>query len=956
MPTDSGFAPVDVIAANPPPLEVHAVSHTHWDREWYHDAARFRQRLVPLVDALLDYPSDGAAFLLDGQAILLSDYLAVRPERRETLVAHLTSRALEAGPWYVLADNLIPGGEAIIRNLEAGRRLLARLGATAPRVAYCPDTFGHPAMMPAIAVGFGLPVAIVWRGLGGVAHPRADALRWRAPDGSQVVLYHLPRDGYEGGSALPTDPQGARLRWAQLAEEWRSRNRTGVVLLPNGADHHARQPRRAEAIRALDVAARSDHSQLVPSGLSQFAAALLEAAATSELPLVEGELRDSYGYTWTLQGTFATRSAQKRTNARLERGLLRDVEPWLALAWLHGAPETHVASADGRLTLAQLPTLLAQAWETLLRTHPHDTLCGCSTDAVALAMDARQRAVATQLVGAREAALQLVLSHDPAAARDHPPLLHPPVVVRNRAGRARGGIAELRLVETIVDVSVGPGSANPAVPLARAEALLPAATPFPIQAGRVRLAHARRESPQHYPDDDLVRVHHVVAWVPAIPAHGIRVLTLNEGECSGGAVPDVTRQPSPAPALSLSLSPAPSPSQPVTLTHIASGVILDNGLVRVRCDADGVELHVGTRVLARALTLESQTDGGDTYTTSLRGAPHALQLMTIHAGACGPLRASVRLRWVLPAGVAPLSEDAIRSDIGAMRVDDPAPLRNRGRVVVDTELVLDADAPYLRCDVRGVNDRRNHRLRLCLNSEISGGTTYADAAFGPVLRTPIVQTVESQRAEVAPPTMPMHRWVALCDDTRGATLVSDGLAESEVSNGRIAITLLRAVGELSRADLPERPGHAGWPCATPRAQSPGRFQARLGVLLHEPWSTTTLERIEDACDALLLPLVGESWRDYRGPVGAFAGPALVGVGLRASAVTLSRDGTAVLLRVTNTSESSSVGTWHMPTAGPWRVTPCRLDETALGPESIIDHEIPLSVPPRGLVTLRVTRG
>jgi alpha-mannosidase len=54
-----------------PPLQVCVVAHTHWDREWYHVAPRFRQRLVALVDALL---ADSAGpFLLDGQAITLRD-------------------------------------------------------------------------------------------------------------------------------------------------------------------------------------------------------------------------------------------------------------------------------------------------------------------------------------------------------------------------------------------------------------------------------------------------------------------------------------------------------------------------------------------------------------------------------------------------------------------------------------------------------------------------------------------------------------------------------------------------------------------------------------------------------------------------------------------------------------------------------------------------------------------
>ena len=81
------------------PLTVHVVSHTHWDREWYQPAGRFRQRLVALIDALLDDKADVAPFLLDGQAIVLEDYLAIRPERRDELAARLRSGSLEAGPW-----------------------------------------------------------------------------------------------------------------------------------------------------------------------------------------------------------------------------------------------------------------------------------------------------------------------------------------------------------------------------------------------------------------------------------------------------------------------------------------------------------------------------------------------------------------------------------------------------------------------------------------------------------------------------------------------------------------------------------------------------------------------------------------------------------------------------------------------------------------------------------------
>src|SRR5947209_1232959 len=102
--------------------DVLVISHTHWDREWYHTADEFRPRLVRLVDELLDDPPQaGESFLLDGQAILLDDYLSVRPERAADLSALLRDGRIEAGPWYVLADELIPGGEALVRNLLLGR-------------------------------------------------------------------------------------------------------------------------------------------------------------------------------------------------------------------------------------------------------------------------------------------------------------------------------------------------------------------------------------------------------------------------------------------------------------------------------------------------------------------------------------------------------------------------------------------------------------------------------------------------------------------------------------------------------------------------------------------------------------------------------------------------------------------------------------------------------------------
>jgi len=222
-------------------LRVLVVSHTHWDREWYHAAGRFRQRLVALVDELIDDPPpEGQSFLLDGQGIVLDDYLDVRPERASELATLLRQGRLEAGPWYVLADELIPSGEALVRNLLAGRDAVRALRAEPPPVLYCPDAFGHPAILPALASGFGLALIVTWRGYGGARWPDGDTVHWREASGAEALLYHLAPDGYELGSSLPVSAESVAARWQRLEAALASRAVTGAALLLNGADHHAR--------------------------------------------------------------------------------------------------------------------------------------------------------------------------------------------------------------------------------------------------------------------------------------------------------------------------------------------------------------------------------------------------------------------------------------------------------------------------------------------------------------------------------------------------------------------------------------------------------------------------------------------------------------------------------------------------------------------------------------------
>ena len=140
---------------------LHVISHTHWDREWYLTFQQFRLKLVHLIDKLLDIldeDPDFKYFMLDGQTIVLDDYLLIRPEMDFVLRGHIQSGRILIGPWHILPDMFLVSREVHIRNLLAGGRTTRKFGPKMP-IGYIPDPFGHPGQVPQILSGFGIQAA-----------------------------------------------------------------------------------------------------------------------------------------------------------------------------------------------------------------------------------------------------------------------------------------------------------------------------------------------------------------------------------------------------------------------------------------------------------------------------------------------------------------------------------------------------------------------------------------------------------------------------------------------------------------------------------------------------------------------------------------------------------------------------------------------------------------------------
>src|SRR5262249_26066483 len=200
---------------------------------------------------------------------------------------------------------------------------------------------------------------------------------------------------------------------------------------------------------------------------------------------------------------------------------------------------------------------------------------------------------------------------------------------------------------------------------------------------------------------------------------------------------------------------------------------------------------------------------------------------------------------------------------------------------IATTLELRTGERFLRVAHEIDNRARDHRLRAHFPLPGSVDGSDAECAFAVVHRG---LTAEGGLHEYGLPTFPSRRFVDASDGTAGLALVHDGLLEYEVvDDGRsIALTLLRAVGYLSRTEPDLRPNPAGPPTALEGPQLAGLQRAEYAVLPHAgDWRAADCYR---AADAFLVPFERTPVVSHTNATRPSAGAALRVDGAEVSAV------------------------------------------------------------------------
>jgi alpha-mannosidase len=352
---------------------ISAVGHAHIDSAWLwpvretvRKVARTCSNVVALMD---DHPELVYAMSSAQQFAWLKEH---RPEVWAGVVQRVREgRFVPVGGMWVESDTNMPGGEALARQLNHGKRwFLDELGIET-REVWLPDSFGYTAALPQLVALSGsrwfLTQKISWNTTNRFPH---HSFRWEGLDGTRVFTHFPPADTY-----------GSEVSGAEVAHAARNFSDKGAAtrsLLPFGWGDGGGGPTRemlarAARLRDLDGSPRVEIER--PDRFFEQA-----EAEYPDAPVWVGEL-----YLEMHRGTYTSQARTKQGNRRSEH-LLREAELWAATA----AVRTGAAYPSAELD---------RLWKVVLLHQFHDILPGSSIGWVHREAVEAYAAVAAELEG-----------------------------------------------------------------------------------------------------------------------------------------------------------------------------------------------------------------------------------------------------------------------------------------------------------------------------------------------------------------------------------------------------------------------------------------------------------------------------------------------------------------------------------------------------------------------------
>ncbi len=775
--------------------KVYIVSHSHWDREWYIPYEAHHMRLIQLIDDLLElFETDPEfeSFHLDGQTIILDDYLEVRPEKEAAVRKAIKAGKLKIGPFYILQDAFLTSSESNVRNMLIGMQESKKWGEPV-KLGYFPDTFGNMGQTPQLMKEANLDVAAFGRGVKPTGFNNVvindekyssqfSEMWWDGPDGSRI-LGVLFANWYSNGNEIPTDKTAAKSFWEQKLHDAEQYAATDHLLMMNGCDHQPVQKDITEAIRVANEL--YPDIEFIHAGFDTYLAAL-KADLPAEMSVIEGELTSQESDGWyTLANTASSRVYLKQQNTEVSCQLENIAEPLATMAFAEGF---------------EYPTdKLNYAWKTLMQNHPHDSICGCSVDSVHRGMLTRfETANEVGKYVANEAAVFLADKIDTSAFDADAK----PFVVWNTTSFKKTGSVTIEIEwermlfagnkhDTLYDKLSNKPAPEVCVVDVRGNQV-----PFELLSQDVRFGFDLPKDAFRVPY--IARYITVELFLTDMPAYSHEVFGLVQKSpiASSGSVLTGERT-----LENDTVRVDVKPNGLLTVTHKPTGRVHENLLSFEETGDIGNEyIFFEPTGVPRYYSHESPAE-----VRVIRSTPNVGEI-------------EIRKEMLVPESADDLL-DKEQKMVLEFKLRQAKRSKKMKKMVITTRVILEKNNSLVQFETTVNNDIKDHRLRVLFPTSFETSVHQADSIYEVVTRkNKMPETWEN-------PTNPNHQhaFVHMEDEVCGMTIANIGLNEYEVlADNTIALTLFRSVGEM---------GDWGY-FPTPEAQCLGEHVFRYGLIVH----------------------------------------------------------------------------------------------------------------------------
>ena len=360
---------------------VHIISHTHWDREWYLNSKYTNEWLIPFFNNLfaLFEKEPEYIFVLDGQLAMVEDYFEELDKNKynvniykRKIRKYVKQNRLFIGPYFLQPDWQLLSEESLIRNLLIGIQSAEALGGSMG-VGWMLDNFGQISQTTQLHKEFGLRGLYVWRGVEMDPTDVQSEFLWESPDGTKLPSMYL-LDSYRNVMRLAEHSDIMKERVYDEFKKLEPFATTSNILLMNGYDQEIVPDDIQPYIK--DGKMDTDTLRIIQSNPEKFIDDVM--AENPDLKILKGALY-SGRFISVFPGVMSARMYLKLQNDDQQKALEKRVEPLSTLIWALGGEYEN--------------TQIREAWKTLLKNHPHDSICGVSIDDVHTDMEDRTRIV-----------------------------------------------------------------------------------------------------------------------------------------------------------------------------------------------------------------------------------------------------------------------------------------------------------------------------------------------------------------------------------------------------------------------------------------------------------------------------------------------------------------------------------------------------------------------------------